>query len=141
MDYKIIIPKLEKLQEYVSYLKGYQDRSLEDIKKDHTLQGAILRYLQLAIECVLDIGEMLISGLKLRKPEQVREVLFILSENDIIPKDFAKNFSPIAGLRNILVHEYADIDMDKVYGYLQEKLIDFDFYARKIAQHVKEKRS
>jgi uncharacterized protein YutE (UPF0331/DUF86 family) len=137
MDYKIITPKLEKLQEYVTYLKGYQGHRLEDIKKDHTLQGAILHYLQLAIECVLDIGEILISGLKLKKPEQAREVLIILAENDIIPKDFAKSFSPIAGLRNILVHEYVDVDMDKVYGYLKNKLVDFDLYARKIAQYIK----
>jgi uncharacterized protein YutE (UPF0331/DUF86 family) len=137
MDYRIITPKLEKLQEYVTYLKGYQKHRLEDVKKDHTLQGAILHYLQLAIECVLDIGEMLISGLRLKKPEQVREVLIILAENNIIPKDFAKNFSPIAGLRNILVHDYVDVDMDKVYGYLKNKLVDFDLYARKIAQYIK----
>jgi uncharacterized protein YutE (UPF0331/DUF86 family) len=137
MDYRIITPKLEKLQEYVTYLKGYQEHRLEDIKKDHTLQGAIFHYLQLAIECVLDIGEMLISGLKLKKPEQVREVLIILAENDIIPKDFAKSFSPIAGLRNILVHDYVDVDMDKVYGYLKNRLVDFDLYARKIAQYIK----
>lgn len=137
MDYKILSPKLEKLQEYVTYLKDYQKHSLEELKRDHTLQGAVLHYLQLAIETVLDIGEMLISGLRLRKPEEAREILLILAENNIIPKDFANSFMPISGLRNILVHEYAKIDLGKIYDYIQDKLSDFDLYARKIAQFVK----
>lgn len=137
MDYKIISPKLEKLQEYVTYLKGYQRYSLKEFKKDHTLQGATLHYLQLAIECVLDIGEMLISGLRLRKPEEAREILLILAEHKIISEEFAGHFAPVAGLRNILVHEYTTIDLDRIYDYLQNKLKDFDLYARKIAQFVK----
>lgn len=130
-------PKLEKLQEYLSYLKGYQKHSVEELKKDHTLQGAVLHYLQLAIECVIDIGELLISGLKLRKPEEAREVIKILAENKIIPADFAERFASIAGFRNILVHEYADIDLNKVYEHLKNDLQDFDFYAKCIAQYIK----
>lgn len=136
IDYITINPKLEKLREYVGYLKEYQKHSLEELKKDHTLQGAVFHYLQSAIECILDMGEMLISGLKLRKPEQAREVIKILAENKVIPDDFAQRFAPIASFRNILVHEYADIDLNKVYNHLQNDLQDFDFYARKVTQFL-----
>lgn len=136
IDYITINPKLEKLREYAGYLKEYQTHTIEELKKDHTLQGAVFHYLQLAIECVLDIGEMLISGLKLRKPEEAREVIKILAENKIIPDDFAQRFAPIAGFRNILVHEYAEIDLNKVYKHLQKNLQDFDFYARKVTQFL-----
>ncbi|MDP2924638.1 MAG: DUF86 domain-containing protein [Candidatus Omnitrophota bacterium] len=132
--------KLEKLQEYVGYLKDYRKRAIEELKRDHTFQGAVLRYLQLAIECVIDMGELLISELKLRKPAEVREVIKILAENKIIPDNFAKRFASVAGFRNILVHEYTDIDLNKVYNHLQNDLRDFDFYAKCIAQYIKLKR-
>ncbi|MBU4343205.1 MAG: DUF86 domain-containing protein [Candidatus Omnitrophica bacterium] len=137
INYVNFNPKLEKLQEYVSYLKDYQAHTLKELKKDHTLQGAVLHYLQLAIECAFDIGELLISELRLRKPEEAREVINILGENKIIPDDFAKRFAPVAGFRNILVHEYADVDLNKVYNHLQNDLQDFDFYAKCIAKYIK----
>lgn len=140
MESHLISAKLEKLQEYVSYLKGYRIHSAEEIKKDHTLTGAILHYLQLSIECVLDIGEITISALRLRKPDQVREIFMILAEQGIIAKDFAHDFSAVAGLRNILVHEYADIDMERIYQYIHDPLNDFDLYARKIAQYIANKK-
>ncbi len=38
-------------------------------EKDHTLKGAIERYLEVALECTIDIGEMIISREKLKRPE------------------------------------------------------------------------
>lgn len=139
IDYKIVAPKLEKLQQYVGYLKSYQKHSVQELKKDHTLCGAVLHYLQLAIESSLDIGEMLISGFKLRKPEEARQVIMVLAEAGIIPNDFGRRFAPVAGLRNILVHEYVEIDLARIYNYLQKNLSDFDLFAKRIAQFIQKK--
>lgn len=137
IDYVIFNTKLEKLQEYINYLKDYQKCPIEKLKNDYTFQGAVLHYLQLAIECIIDIGEMLISTMKLRKPEEAGDVINILAKNKILPNDFAHHFAPIAGFRNIIVHEYTDIDLNKVYNHLQNDLQDFDFYVKKITQFLK----
>ena len=129
--------KLEKLKEYLQYLKGYQRHTIAEIKKNHTLQGAVLHYLQLSIECVIDIGEIIISEQRFRKPQEAREVLKILAEQNIIPKDFAEEFSKVASLRNILVHEYTAIDLVKVYQHLKNDLKDFDFYANVLLNFLK----
>jgi len=136
ISYVNINPKLEKLQQYVGYLKNYRKHTIEDLRKNYTLRGAVLHYLQLSIECVIDIGELLISELKLRKPEEAREVIKILAENKIIPDDFAERFAPVASFRNILVHEYAGVDLNKVYSHLRNDLEDFDFYAKCIASFI-----
>ena len=36
------------------------------------------------------------------------------------PHNFAQKFAPIAGFRNILIHEYLDIDWDEVYKNLKK---------------------
>ena len=61
-----IASKLEQLGEYVSILKGYQHFKIEDLQTDHTLKGAVERYLEIALECSIDIGEMIISREKLQ---------------------------------------------------------------------------
>lgn len=82
---------------------------------------------------------IIISGLRLPQPEETRGVIEVLGEHKIIPISFAKHFAPVANFRNILVHEYAKVDINKVYRHLQEDLKDFDFYAKCIAQYIKSK--
>lgn len=131
-----ILQKLELLRDYVSYLKSYQKYTLENLQKDYTLRGAIERYFQLAIECVIDIAEIIISELKIKRPEEYREAIDLLGEKGIIPGDFAYYFAPIAGFRNILVHEYTKVDLKEVHRHLQEDLPDFDKFARYIADYL-----
>lgn len=134
-----IISRLDKLKEYVDLLKGYQKYSLEQLKKDFTLRGAVERYLELALECIIDIGEMIISAEGFRKPENYREIIEILGEKNIIPKNFAEKFAPAAGFRNILVHMYTRIDINKVFSLLQNNLHDFEEFAKHVANYLKKK--
>ncbi len=136
-----IADKLNTLEKYVRILKGYQNRSIEDIEKEVTLRGAIERYLQVAIECALDIGEMIISAERFEKPETYREVIEILGKEGVLPEEFAVRFAPAAGFRNILVHAYSEVDVKKLYEFLQEKLEDFDTFAVHIAKYLERKSS
>ncbi len=52
------------------------------------------------------------------KPRDYYESILRLGELDVLPADFAKRLAPLAGFRNILVHEYLVVDWDKVYRNL-----------------------
>ena len=134
-----ILQKLELLRKYVGYLKEYQRYALEDLQKNYTLRGAVERYFQLAIECVIDIAEIIISDLKIERPGEYREAIDLLGEKGILPGDFAYYFAPIAGFRNILVHEYIKVDLKEVYRHLKKDLPDFDKFARYIADYLSER--
>jgi uncharacterized protein YutE (UPF0331/DUF86 family) len=128
--------KLEALREYIGYLKGYRNCTIDDLNTDPTLRGAVERYLHLSAECVIAVAGIMISELGLRKPEEYRESIDILGEAGIIPSDFAQYFSPVAGFRNILVHEYAKIDLTEVHRHLQKDLDDFDKFAKYISEYL-----
>lgn len=97
-----ILNKLERLEGYVRILNSYKRYSVQDIKEDFTLRGAIERYLEVSLECCIDIGEMIISSRGLRKPETYKEVIEILGEVGILPEGFAERFGEAAKFRNIL---------------------------------------
>ncbi|OYT52868.1 MAG: hypothetical protein B6U72_07280 [Candidatus Altiarchaeales archaeon ex4484_2] len=134
---KEIISKLEQLSEYMKILREYQQHPIEEIRDNKTLKAAVERYMQVSLECILDVGEIIISKEGLGKPESYREVIQILGENNIIPKEFAEKFAPAAGFRNILVHAYSKIDVDELYNNLQTRLDDFEEFAKHIAKHLK----
>jgi len=133
--------RLKKLQENVKQLKIYRKSSLADVRDDFTLQAAVLHTFQLSIECVLDIGEFIISENNFRKPENASEVIVVLGEQAILPKDFALRFSAAAKFRNLIVHEYIKIDVRKVYQHLQKDLEDFDFYTKCIAKFLEKNKN
>lgn len=131
-----ILNKLERLQGYVRILNTYKKCSIQDINEDFTLSGAIERYLEVSLECVLDIGEMVISKGGFRKPETYKEIIEILGEEGILPDEFAERFAEAAKLRNILVHMYVEIDIEMIYEILQNNLDDFNDFARYIARYI-----
>jgi uncharacterized protein YutE (UPF0331/DUF86 family) len=134
IDEETINEKLEKLKKYVGYLKEYQKASIDKLNQDYTLQGAVRCYFQLACECLIDICEIIISSLGLKRPDTARESIEILGKQGILPQEFAEKISPLAGFRNILVHEYAKVDIDELYHHLQNDLKDFSNFSQYIAQ-------
>ncbi|MDD3316511.1 MAG: DUF86 domain-containing protein [Methanosarcina sp.] len=128
--------KLEQLGEYVSTLREYQQYDIEEIRNNRTLRGAIERYMEISLACMIDICEMIISTEKLRRPETYREVILVLGQYNILPEELAKKLAPAAGFRNILVHMYADIDLGKLYSFLQNDIGDLELFAEYIAKYL-----
>lgn len=86
-----IVSKLELLSEYVKNLRSYKKYSVEEIKNDFTIRGALERYLELSLECSIDIAEMIISYENLKRPDSYREVILTLGRAGIMPEDLHKN--------------------------------------------------
>lgn len=60
--------------------------------------------------------------------------IIALGEAKILDKDFAEEFSKIAGFRNILVHMYLDIDYGEVADKVNNKLGDFEKFSQQVAK-------
>jgi len=130
----LVTTKLSKLREYQRFLKELRAVSLEDFTRDFKVRGAVERYLQVSIECIVDVGNEIISSLQLQRPERYRDIPFILAKSKIFPKAFAETIASMIGFRNLLVHDYASINVSLVYEFLQERLPDFESFIRYIAK-------
>ena len=127
--------KLSFMQRCVDYLKSIDPESL-NLESNYEKRSAVERNFQLAIECAIDIGEIIISKEGLERPEDYRSVFRILGRHEIIPEEFAEKFSFSAGFRNILVHVYEEVDLDILRKLLAENLRDFDIFALYAAEYA-----
>ena len=141
VEEEIIKAKLAKMRQYLRYLEELRKANLEEFKRDFRLSDSAERYLQLAIESIIDIGNEIISSLQLRRPERYRDIPYILSEAEIIPRGFADSVASMISFRNLLVHDYASIDLDLVYSFLQTRLIDFESFLKHIVSWLEKIRS
>ncbi|MCC6545046.1 MAG: DUF86 domain-containing protein [Nitrospirae bacterium] len=64
--------------------------------------------------------------------EDYVDVIDKLGEREVIPSEFSQTIRGMAGFRNILIHEYAAVDIKKVYHVLHNQLDDF----RKFAEYI-----
>ena len=83
--------KLRSMKKYVDFLRKYRSTTEGELEKNDLLKSAIERNFQLAIESALDIGEVIISTRDFEKPEDYKDVIFILGKNKVIPTDCVKN--------------------------------------------------
>lgn len=90
------------------------------------------RNLEVASQACLDIANRIISIERLEKPRDSYGAILKLAEAQALPQDLTERLAPLAGFRNILVHEYLTIDWDEVYDHLHN--LD-DLYA--FMDHIK----
>jgi uncharacterized protein YutE (UPF0331/DUF86 family) len=135
LDPEIIDSRLKKLERCVQKLKLAATVNKENFLVDEDLQDRVERNFHMAIECCLDIGNHIIAALGFRTPQSYGDVLRVLGEEKILPKEFSEALAQMVGFRNILVHDYLEIDLDKVYKNLQQ-LGDFDRFAKHISEFM-----
>lgn len=137
-----IFEKIANLDEYLGYLKKLA-KETEDKKKmfiaDYQLHGLAERYLQLAIQAVIDISQLVIIEEGFEKPEDSQEMISILFSEKIISRKIASQLNGIVGFRNILVHEYGKIDREKVFLYLQNRIGDIADFKKAILKYLRKK--
>jgi uncharacterized protein YutE (UPF0331/DUF86 family) len=74
--------------------------------------------IQLAIQICVDIGAHLIAELGLRMPGDYKGVFAALREPLGLDADLVAGLSSAAGMRNVLVHAYLEVDDDQVWDAL-----------------------
>lgn len=137
--YDVISRKLKELENNLIFLKQASfDVNKDNLKEDMIRYWGIERGIQISIECVIDIGNILISVTDNDKPSTYRETMITLSQIDVIPEKFSKKLSRMVGFRNILVHDYAKIDEDMILFILKNELDDFIKYMNYVNKWLKE---
>ena len=126
VDADTIARRLRVLRDYIQKLRRFQAMTLDEIAGDYVIYWAVLRGLQVAIQCVIDVTSHLHTELGLDVEDSYEGVMRGLGAAGVLPKDFAARISSMPKFRNVLVHDYIRVDEHKVYENLQGGLDDFE---------------
>ncbi len=121
--------RLDELNERLARLKPLQSKHRTDFDREPYLRDIVERNLEVTAQCCIDICHRIIALENALKPQDYYEAILRMGELGVLPSDFARQFAPIAGFRNILIHEYTIIDWDEVYQSLQQ-LDDLEHFAK-----------
>ncbi len=135
-EYEIILARLKLLDDYIKQLRELQPADFREYSENYLIHRTAERLLQISIEACLDIGRHIIAREGFRFPNDNRDIFLILMEEEVIPRDLLFQLEDMAGFRNVLVHEYAEIDQRLVYDNLRENLEDFVKFAQAIVAYL-----
>lgn len=136
VDDSLIRRKISRLAEYIADLEEQKNVSLNEWESNKMLRNHIERTLHKAVEVCLDIGKHMIVGLGLRTPEDYKDVMIILAEAGILPKEKLNQFKKMAQFRSVIVNDYDDIDPAIIISILRNDLNDLRFFARAIRDRI-----
>jgi uncharacterized protein YutE (UPF0331/DUF86 family) len=139
----------ERIKEHLKHLNRYYLLLLEskkipyeDFKNSPIHQGSSERFLHLAIESCLNIGNRLISLYQFSKPvttpDTYADIFKEMNRLGVVGNDFMKRLINMARFRNRLVHLYWDIDQEVVYGFLQNNLDDFRLFQQQVVTYLQQ---
>jgi len=128
-----ITHKFEQLDESLAILKGMRKTPLSKFLKDKILIGSAKYYLQVSVECCLDIANHIIAAEGFRAPKDYADSFKVLEENNVLHKELGTKLRQMAKFRNRLVHLYGEIDDAYVYEFIKKDLQDISEFKSVIA--------
>src|SRR3989344_7371058 len=132
MDKKRVLSKIDELDSYLIELEEVRPADFKIYENSREKKRACVRLLQISIETVIDICNIIVSGLKLGLPADEEEILRKLENKKVISMGMKDILSNMKGFRNILVHKYGIVNDELVFEMLSEKLGDFGKFKEKI---------
>lgn len=107
--------RLERLDDCINKLVALGERGRSEFDADPLLRDVAERNFEVAAQCVIDIAMRIISLEEAPRTSDGAEAIRRLAELNVLTVEFARGLAPISGFRNILVHEYCDINWDLVH--------------------------
>ncbi|MFH1245980.1 MAG: DUF86 domain-containing protein [Candidatus Omnitrophota bacterium] len=125
LDKARVLTKIDELRKYLDELTQILPENFTRYQQIEKKRGCE-RLLQLAIECNIDICKIIVSGLRLGLPYEENDLFVKLRKNKIVDENMFNKLKQMRALRNILVHEYAEVDDQLVFKHLLIHKADFE---------------
>jgi len=136
VDGNVVLSRITKIRECVAILRRYALLSEKSFLESVDISGNAERQLQVAIQAVIDIGNHVISDMDLGAAKDYKDIFRILAKHKIVSTALSRRLAAMTGLRNVLVHDYLDVDLRIVYRILKKELADFETFIAAILKLV-----
>lgn len=134
MSPDVLARKLERFRRYLEDLSAHRGRTAADVAAD---PYALERLLELVVQVSVDIlsHQLAERGVS---PGSYRATFVLAGRHGLVDEELAGRLSRAAGLRNILVHLYEDIDYEIVAASIDAAVKDFGALLERLEEELPE---
>jgi uncharacterized protein YutE (UPF0331/DUF86 family) len=138
---EFVARKLQLIAQDLGILAEFRDTSYEDLVGSPIRLAAVERIIERIILRAVDVNEHLIGALATGAEAKAtrltyRDTFLKLEGLGVCSRALVERLASSAGLRNILVHEYNDVDHRIVHAAIRSVLEDYTSYLEAVHRFV-----
>lgn len=107
-------------------------RASHNFAEDFSRQDAAVLNLQRACQAAIGIADRLVRLSGAMVPDQSAQSFDILADKGLIDRALAASMRQMAGFRNLIVHQYQDVDIDKLIDIIENRADDLRVFAARL---------
>ena len=128
VDKDVILAKSSAVKKHIKRIKDLPLKDLQTFQNNSDYQDILLFNIQLAVQSCIDIAAHIISDEDLGIPGSTNEMFYTLEENGYLTRDITEKMVRAVGFRNLIVHEYVNLKLDRVYEISKKDINDLEIF-------------
>lgn len=132
LDKKNILDKLALLESYIKEVKSLRKFPEREFAVGKITEAAAERRLEKASQCTIDLANHIVAELGLGRPENYKHIFDILAKNGILSSRVVEKLKKMVGMRNVIVHDYAEVKTKEIFKAVQKEIEDLEEFAQEI---------
>lgn len=130
---------LLEIRTVAAELDKYHTVTEDALRSDISLRWVVERGLLAGLTLIFNVADHVLSAVFHRYPEKYEESIGALAACGVISTELRQRMAGAGGFRNILVHEYVEIDFGEVVAAVTEAPELFRGFADEVANWLKER--
>jgi len=136
LDKKLIHRKITLIDRDMKSLKQISLIPLNKFLHDHIFEAVAERNLERVAGRMIDINYHILAQAENESPVDYYNSFILLGNKNYLPVNLSRSLAKAAGLRNILAHEYDEIDEKKIYQAVLRCLKEVPLYVNHIIRFL-----
>ena len=137
LEPEVVQRRLRELRVQLDRLDELGEVDAERLRGDWILAAAVERVLTTLVELALDVNAHVAVADGRLPPEDYRTSFFRAADAGWLAHELAERLAPSAGMRNVLVHRYLDIDYEQVATAVRAARSAYREYVRALSQELR----
>ena len=126
--------RLVSLQRILGELEKYRDSDVEELRSDLSQMYAVFFMLQQVIDLATDINQHIAATTLNVADSNSRRGFEDLIRAGVLPSDLEQDFYKRAALRNVITHQYVEVDLGIVSNSIPRVLDVYTQYVKSISR-------
>lgn len=133
----VVTAKLAELVARIARVRTHTPANAEELRQNQDTLDLVSFNLMLCVQSACDIASHILADEGFRPALTLSESFERLGEQGVISPETSAAMAKAAGLRNVVAHGYAGVDIHAVFQAASRGVVDLDAFASQVAAWMK----
>lgn len=133
----VVERRLAKILEEIEFLKTVKTQKLDEFLNDGKSLRSTAKAIETIVQSIIDVCSHIVAQNHWGVTDTYRNTIAVLATHKVISDDLSSNLQQVVAMRNILVHQYLDVDFHIIWDSIEALLVDASEFIKAIQRYLK----